>query len=130
MLTECILYVADQVKSTAFYQQTLGIAPSLEVQGMTEFSLSENFKLGLMPEQGIAMIICPKLPAPQTGSGIPRCEIYLKDKAEKMLTIYKSAIAAGAILISDFEARDWGDTVAYLADLDGHILALAYASTK
>lgn len=130
MLVECILYVGDQNKSTAFYSQALGIAPSMEVLGMTEFSISENFKLGLMPEQGIANIICPIMPQPASGSGIPRCELYLKDEAEKMQSIFDRAQTAGAVLISPFEERDWGDTVAYMADLDGHVLALAYSSTK
>ena len=35
------------------------------------------------------------------------------------------ALAAGATLLSAPAPRPWGDTVAYLADLDGHVLALA-----
>ena len=45
---------------------------------MTEFKLAENVKLGLMTENGIARIISNKLPHPKTGTGIPRCELYLK----------------------------------------------------
>ncbi len=83
-----------------------------------------------MPEQGISKIICPKMPNPQSGNGIPRCELYLKDEAEKMIAISDRAQTAGAVLISPFEAREWGDTVAYMADLDGHLLALAYPNAK
>ena len=34
-----ILYVADQTRSTQFYAAALGIAPRLNVPGMTEFTL-------------------------------------------------------------------------------------------
>ncbi len=39
MRAHFILYVADQKRSTAFYEEVLGMAPSLSVPGMTEFTL-------------------------------------------------------------------------------------------
>jgi catechol 2,3-dioxygenase-like lactoylglutathione lyase family enzyme len=45
-----ILYVADQKRSRDFYRNILGIEPSLDVPGMTEFPLTDNASLGLMPE--------------------------------------------------------------------------------
>lgn len=74
---EIILYVADQVKSTTFYKIILQRSPVLEVPGMTSFELSENVKLGLMPEAGIAKILLSKAPDPEIGNGIPRCELYI-----------------------------------------------------
>ena len=79
-----------------------------------------------MPETGIAKIICPKMPHPENGSGIPRCELYLFPD-DPAACIHR-ALAGGAIEIAPFAARDWGHTVAYLADLDGHILAIAAVS--
>lgn len=119
---EIILYVANQEKSKHFYAQFFQ-APSLDVPGMTEFDLGTNLKLGLMPETGIAKILKDKTPHPSTGNGIPRCELYLKsDNAFNLFTI---ALKAGAVLVSDFSARDWGDTVGYVMDFDGHIIAFA-----
>ena len=54
MSIEFILYVADQSRSARFYAELLGLAPSLDVPGMTEFTLPGGCKLGLMPEAGIA----------------------------------------------------------------------------
>ncbi|MBN8695927.1 MAG: lactoylglutathione lyase [Bacteroidetes bacterium] len=120
---EFILYVKDQQKSTGFYSEILGLKPSLNVPGMTEFKLSGNCKLGLMPESGITKIICPAAPDPSRGSGIPRCELYLKvDDIEKRMA---SALNAGATLIDHISERNWGDTAGYIADLDGHIIAFA-----
>ena len=65
-----ILYVADQNLSTKFYEFVLQKKPSLNVPGMTEFTLFENCKIGLMPEDGIAKIISPPCPPPKTGSQI------------------------------------------------------------
>lgn len=120
---EFILYVSNQEKSTKFYETILQQNPSLNVPGMTEFSLNEFVKIGLMPNEGIAKIITPILPHPTSGNGIPRCELYLQ--VENIETIFEEAKRAGAIEISPIELRDWGDTVGYVADFDGHVIAFA-----
>lgn len=118
-----ILYVSDQKNSTAFYEKVLDLKPVLNVPGMTEFLLNETFKLGLMPENGIAKIICPTMKHPSLGNGIPRCELYLiVENPEKSL---ENAITAGAKEISKSSPRDWGDIVSYCEDLDGHVIAFA-----
>tara|TARA_R110001592_G_scaffold99522_3_gene283528 strand:- start:1931 stop:2308 length:378 start_codon:yes stop_codon:yes gene_type:complete len=125
MISEFILYVANQEESRQFYEKLLNRSPPLHVLGMTEFHLSENCKLGLMPEEGIAKILKEKTPHPKTGNGIPRCELYLKvEKAESYL---KRGLEFGAKEISSFQRRDWGDKVGYISDLDGHIIAFAEA---
>ncbi|MFN8324113.1 MAG: VOC family protein [Chitinophagales bacterium] len=121
LLAEIILYVADQQKSTTFYSLVLNITPHLNVPGMTEFVLSDNLKLGLMPEAGIAKILLDKTPHPHSGSGIPRCELYLY--TDNIDEIFKLSIKAGAKEISSIQKRDWGDTVGYVADPDGHVIA-------
>ncbi len=120
---EFILYVRDQEKSREFYEKLFQCEPCLHVPGMTEFRLFENVKLGLMPESGIAKIIDGKMPAPEKGNGIPRCELYLKvQNAQKYI---ERGVAAGGKEISEFQERDWGDKAGYIADLDGHVLAFA-----
>lgn len=118
-----ILYVSSQERSTRFYEKVLGEAPVLNVPGMTEFMMNQSFKIGIMPEQGIAKIICPAVPHPDKGQGIPRCELYLF-VSDPQLAL-ENALQAGAVKISDAHLRNWGDTVAYCADPDGHIIAFA-----
>ena len=123
MQTQFILYVSDQEKSKHFYEELLNLKPSLHVPGMTEFQLSERTKLGLMPENGIAKILGNATPHPNTGNGIPRCELYLKVKnANEHM---ERGIQLGAKLISPMQQRDWGDKAGYIADKDGHIIAFA-----
>jgi hypothetical protein len=125
---ELILYVADQDRSREFYSTVLEKKPSLDVPGMTEFDLSKGLKLGLMPEKGIVKILGDKTPHPESGNGIPRCELYILcgDPQQK----YELAIQAGATAVSAVEDRDWGATVGYVSDPDGHILAFAREHKK
>lgn len=118
-----VFYVADQGRSSSFYRALLGVKPSLDVPGMTEFPLTGSGRLGLMPEKGIANLLGGAIPNPALASGIPRSELYLVvDDAAKY---YDCALANGAQEVSPLQQRDWGDRVAYCLDLDGHVLAFA-----
>ena len=120
---EIILYVKDQQRSRNFYSAVLQKEPVLDVPGMTEFILADNLKLGLMPENGIVKILSDKTPHPSSGNGIPRCELYIHtDNIDEVFALAKKA---GAKEISGIQERNWGDTVGYLADFDGHIIAFA-----
>ncbi len=127
-LIEFILYVNDQQMSCEFYQKILRKQPELNVPGMTEFYLSEQCKLGLMPNKGIARILNEKTPHPDAGNGIPRCELYLY--VNNIETEFENALNSGAKLISPVEDRDWDDRVCYFTDPDGHVIAFAEKITK
>lgn len=122
-MIEFILYVKDQDRSRDFYAALLKKEPVLDVPGMTEFLLADNCKLGLMPEAGIAKILLPATDHPSSGNGIPRCELYLlTNDIESEYSLLKELNAKEISPIAD---RDWGDSVCYFADPDGHILAFA-----
>ncbi len=123
MKTIFILYVKDQTASSKFYSEVLNDKPSLEVPGMTEFTLNEFSVLGLMPEEGISKILGDSVPHPKEGRGIPRAELYLY--TENPDEYIDRLTAAGGKLISRTALRDWGDETAYGADPDGHIIAFA-----
>lgn len=118
-----IIYVANQDRSADFYKKLFNVEPVLHVPGMTEFWVSSNLRLGIMPETGIAKLICPMAPHPQLGNGIPRSELYMYVPMPQ--DYIDRAIGAGARLISGLQERDWGEEVGYLSDIDGHILAFA-----
>ena len=118
-----IIYVQDQARSRAFYETILDAKPVLDVTGMTEFSLTSSSSLGIMPEEGIARLLGDQVPHPQSGNGIPRCELYLfvSDPAEH----YDRLQTAGGTTISPPQPQPWGDLAAYGADPDGHVVAFA-----
>lgn len=121
-----ILYVADQPRSAAFYARVLEAEPRLDVPGMTEFVLPGGAILGLMPEAGIRRLLGGALPDPAAARGVPRAELYLivVDPSR----YHERALQAGAAELSAFAPRDWGDSVAYSLDPDGHVLAFACTS--
>ncbi|MBL7713763.1 MAG: hypothetical protein JNL13_14915 [Chitinophagaceae bacterium] len=120
---QIILYVREQALARQFYEQLFRRPADLDVPGMTEFALSASCKLGLMPNKGIAKILGDRMPHPDEGMGIPRCELYLlvDDAAEE----YRHALSIGAKQISPLQDRDWGDKACYFADPDGHVIAFA-----
>ncbi|HNQ95144.1 MAG: VOC family protein [Anaerolineales bacterium] len=123
MKTHFILYVSDQHKSSAFYRNLFAQEPTLDVDGMTEFTLNDGAVLGLMPETGIKRLLGEIIKDPKEGRGIPRAELYLL--VEEPQFFYERALANGARALSPLEKRNWGDAVSYCEDPDGHILAFA-----
>jgi lactoylglutathione lyase len=123
MKIEIILYVRNQAMSAEFYQKLLHKAPDLDVPGMTEFILGDHCKLGLMPTSGFAKILGNRVPHPDKGYGIPRCELYLN--VQDVNKEFEYAVSIGAIVVSPVAIRNWGDKVGYIADMDGHIIAFA-----
>lgn len=123
MRVHFILYVHDQVRSTEFYAGVLATSPQLNVPGMTEFVLPGGSVLGLMPETGIVALLGSVLPDPQLANGVPRSELYLV--VPEALPFIVRATGLGARLLSPLQHRDWGHSVGYLLDHDGHVLAFA-----
>ena len=121
MQVQFILYVKNQNKSTDFYSKLLDKEPVLFVKGMTEFILNDKTKLGLMPNKGIAKLFSKQIKHPDSGTMIPRCELYLY--VSDVDLHYQKAIALGARPINSPKLRDWGDYVGYVMDTDGHIIA-------
>lgn len=123
MKAHLILYVADQQTSTEFYRSVLALEPTLNVPGMTEFTISDDCILGLMPERGIKRLLGDRLPDPAQANGIPRAELYLRvDEPE---AYHRRAIGHGARELSAVDRRDWGDIAGYCMDRDGHVIAFS-----
>lgn len=118
-----ILYVSDQQVGTEFYTKVLDKEPRLNVPGMTEFDLSQNTVLGLMPEEGIRRLLGERLPDPALANGVPRAEIYLM--VSNPQEYFDRAMKSGGRELSKLEKRNWGHEAAYCLDLDGHVLAFA-----
>jgi len=127
MQAHFIFYVRDQEASTRAYETVLGSKPRLHVPGMTEFALSEQSVLGLMPVAGIRRLLGDALPDPSRAAGLPRAEMYLV--VDDPAAYHRRALVAGARELSPLASRDWGHDVAYSLDPDGHVLAFARVSS-
>ena len=120
-----ILYVSDQTQSAKFYSSVLNMSPTLDVPGMTEFTLNEGCILGLMPEKGIKSLLGEVIPDPASATGIPRAELYVR--VDDPNTFHQRAIKHGAKELSPVDKRNWGDIAGYSMDSDGHVIAFAKA---
>ena len=116
-----IFYVKDQTESASYYKQVLGLQPILEVPGITEFRLTDNSVLGLIPIVSAGRLIGEHVFS--STSGVPKAELYLVvDDPEGQ---HRTALRCGAIELSPMQLRDWGHRAAYSVDRDGHVLAFA-----
>ncbi len=120
-----ILYVDDPVRAKAFYSAVLGAEPTLDVPGMTEFTLPGGAILGLMPGDGIRRLLEGRV-VPGGAGAPPRAELYLL--MDRAADAHQRALQAGARVLSAMTPRDWGHDVAYCLDPEGHVLALARRS--
>jgi uncharacterized glyoxalase superfamily protein PhnB len=64
-----------------------------------------------------------ELPRGIPGGTLAATELYLYQ--DDLEVAVQRVIAAGARPLSPIAHRDWGDDVAYLADPDGNVIALA-----
>ncbi len=122
-----IFFVESQEKATQFYKQVFNQEPTMNVPGMTEFTLEDGTLIGLMPDQNIKGILGEDLPDPALGTGTPRTEIYLMVEDPELL--YKRSLEAGATSIQGLKPMPWGQDVAYSLDPDGHLIAFARSSS-
>lgn len=125
MKCHVILFVNDQQKSMEFYKHVLQQEPILNVPGMTEFALTSDCILGLMPVLGAKKILSSAvfLNASGNKNNFPKSEVYLR--LENPQNYYERAIALGAISISPMAERNWGATAGYVTDIDGHLIAFS-----
>ena len=118
-----ILYVKDQKLSTEFYSKLLNKKPVLDVAGMTEFCLSGNTILGLMPIKGIETLLENRIQIASKTDKNVKAELYLVTNGiDKYL---ERAKLLDAEIISFAKEMDWGHKVAYLLDPDQYIIAIA-----
>jgi PhnB protein len=121
--SQFILYVENQLVSTEFYSKLLNQEPILNVPGMTEFKLTENSILGLMPAKGIKKLLENKIETFATPEDSIKAELYiLVDNIEKY---FNRAVSLNVSVLSGIKERDWGHRAVYFLDPDNYIVALA-----
>ncbi len=117
-----IFYVNDPDRAKKFYRAILHREPTLDVPGMCEFPLAEDYLLGLMPDASMKRLLGSHLPDTASSASL-RAELYLF--CDDPAADYALACSLGATPLSPLQLRDWGDEVAYVLDPDGYVVGLA-----
>ncbi len=120
-----ILYVHDVPKTLAFYQAAFGFQTRFLHEGgdwgelETDTTCLSFCSHSLLKQMGKTT----QTPDPKT----PCFEIALV--TDDVASAMQHALAAGAVMIQEPEQMPWGQTVAYVADINGFLVELCTPMT-
>ena len=117
-----LLAVGDLRKAVAFYRAAFGWPTRIEVPVLVEFELPDGRGLALYQREGFGLNT-HQVPVALADGEIAGTEIYLL--CTNLEDVIGRLTAAGARELAPLTPKDWGDEVAYFADLDGNVLAVA-----
>jgi lactoylglutathione lyase len=117
-----ILAVKDINRSVAFYSEAFGWSVSIHTKRYVEFGLPGGRGLALCRRNAFTHETGAVVPESSTDatSGV---QVYLR--CDDLPRVIARLHTAGARALSKVRERDWGEEVAYFADPDGHVIAVA-----
>lgn len=118
-----ILAVEDVARAKAFYVAAFAWPVEVDVPGVyVEMAIPAGLRVGLYERRGFGRNT-GRVPMPIPPGELSPTEVYLR--VDDLPDACARLERAGARLLSAAAPRDWGDTAAYYADPDGHVLAVA-----
>ncbi|MBU8639479.1 VOC family protein [Bacillus pumilus] len=119
-----ILYVNDVEASIHFYQHVLGFPMKLRVESYVEFDTGD-VTLSINSRQDVKDAL--GLPVPEANQASQTFEIgFVVDDVEQTIASMKEK---GVSIIKEPAKKPWGQTVAYVADPDGHFIEICDAAS-
>lgn len=115
-----ILYVEDVPKSLAFYEAAFGMKTKF-LHESADFGELDTGPTSLAFSSRRLMATLNKNPKP-ADAGSPCFEIAFT--TEDVPIALNRALQAGAVLVQKPEQMPWGQTVAYVADIDGFLVEI------
>ena len=118
-----ILYVKDVVKSISFYENAFGfkrkfIAPNNEYGELTTGNTTLSFAAVSLAKTNLSAGFIES-----SSNGKP-FGIEIGFTTKEVEQVYDNAIKAGAIAVEKAKTKPWGQTVAYVKDLDGFLIEI------
>ena len=121
-----ILAVENVARAAAFYRQAFGFRQTVDVPVYAELAMPSGMRLGLYEREGFGRNT-GQVPLRAALGELHAAELYFQ--TDDLAALVDALGAAGARELSARRLRDWGDEVAYFADPDGHVIAIASAPT-
>lgn len=121
-LVLAILACDDVARLRDFYVAAFGWRVEVEVPVYVELSTPGGMRVGLYLRGGFARNTgAPPAPAPAHGTTSTELYVRVADVAAALARL----AAAGARVLSPPASREWGEVVAYTADPEGNVVAVA-----
>lgn len=120
-----IFAVDDVARAARFYEAAVGARRRVDVGVYVELDLPDGPGVGVYERAGFTKNF-GRPNAPCAAGSTTGTEIYFR--VDDVGAAVTRAVAAGAAMLSPAAARPWGETVAYVADPDGNVLAFAMPS--
>lgn len=121
MLAIVILAVDDLARAVAFWRAAFDLAPAVEAPVYVELT-GAGVAIGLYQREGYARNVGD---TPACITGVSGTELYFR-VPDLEATIARLR-EAGARELSPAAERPWGERVAYFADTEGNVIAVAAA---
>jgi predicted enzyme related to lactoylglutathione lyase len=120
-----ILAVSDLARAGSFYDAAFGWPRTVDAPAYIEMALPGGQRLGLYERRSFGRNT-GAVPFAAPAGALAPCELYLH--VDDLEAAIERLERAGARPLSARARRDWGDEVAYFADPDGIVIAVAAAS--
>jgi len=120
----CLLYTPDVTAKIAFYERAFGMERKFIADGATFGELAGDAPLCFADEKLAAQHV-GEIATARPGAAPAAVEVgFIVDDVE---AAYARAVEAGAVAHRPPEKKPWGQTVAYVRDLDGVLVELCTA---
>jgi catechol 2,3-dioxygenase-like lactoylglutathione lyase family enzyme len=122
-LSYTILYVKDVLKTVAFYEEAFGLKRRF-IHDSGQYAEMETGEITLsFTANNLAKSNLPEGFQENSRLSLP-AGIEIGFVAEDVLAAFTNAVEAGAIAVVEPEVKPWGQTVAYVRDLDGILIEI------
>lgn len=121
-LALAVVPVEDLAASAAFYRAAFGLTVNVDEPVYVEMRDDRGMRLGLYRKDAWAKLVGRPAAGVPSGTLAP-VELYFT--CDDLDAAIERIVAAGAEVLSERSARDWGDECAYFADPNGNVLVLA-----
>ncbi|WP_436777445.1 VOC family protein [Yinghuangia sp. YIM S09857] len=125
-VTVVMLGVKDVERAKKFYAEGLGCRVEQEHPGFVRFALGDgSAALALYPWDQVA----GDAGVPAEGSGFRGSSLhFVADSREEVDEVLRAAAAAGATVVKEAAALEWGGYDGYFSDPDGHLWKVVSAN--
>jgi predicted enzyme related to lactoylglutathione lyase len=117
-----ILAVSDLERARVFYEALLEWPATVRTPVYAELRHEGGMRLGVYEREGFGRNV-GRTPIAAGDGELHAAELYFY-AADPEASVAR-ALAHGGRVLSALAVRPWGDEVTYLADVDGHVIAIA-----